>query len=37
VILVQLGTKTKYIWNDARIMMTWGLQRLRGGGVAMNW
>ncbi|MBK8091221.1 MAG: D-alanyl-D-alanine carboxypeptidase [Verrucomicrobiaceae bacterium] len=28
VILVQLGTKTKYIWNDARIMMTWGLQRL---------
>ncbi|MFM2143671.1 MAG: hypothetical protein RLZZ476_2215, partial [Verrucomicrobiota bacterium] len=28
---------TKYIWNDARIMMTWGLQRLRGGGVAMNW
>lgn len=37
VILVQLGTKTKYIWNDARLMMTWGLQRLRGGGVAANW
>lgn len=37
VILVQLGTKTKYIWDDARIMMSWGLQRLRGsGGVAMN-
>jgi len=29
VILVQLGTKTKYIWEDARIMMSWGLQRLR--------
>lgn len=29
VILVQLGTKTKYIWDDARIMMSWGLQRLR--------
>jgi len=38
VILVQLGTKTKYIWEDARIMMSWGLQRLRSrGGVAMNW
>ncbi len=37
VILVQLGTKTKYIWEDARIMMSWGLQRLRSsGGVAMN-
>jgi D-alanyl-D-alanine carboxypeptidase (penicillin-binding protein 5/6) len=36
VILVQLGTKTKYIWEDARIMMGWGLQRLRSsGGVAM--
>lgn len=35
VILVQLGTKTKYIWEDARIMMGWGLQRLRSrGGVA---
>jgi D-alanyl-D-alanine carboxypeptidase (penicillin-binding protein 5/6) len=32
VILVQLGTKTKYIWEDARIMMSWGLQRLRSGG-----
>jgi serine-type D-Ala-D-Ala carboxypeptidase (penicillin-binding protein 5/6) len=30
VILVQLGTKTKYIWNDARAMMAWGLQRARG-------
>jgi len=38
VILVQLGTKTKYIWDDARIMMTYGLQKLRsGGGVAFNW
>lgn len=38
VILVQLGTKTKYIWDDARLMMGWGLQRLRsGGGVAMAW
>lgn len=32
VILVQLGTKTKYIWQDARIMMSWGLQRLRSSG-----
>lgn len=32
VILVQLGTKTKYIWEDARIMMSWGLLRLRGSG-----
>ena len=38
VILVQLGTKTKYIWDDARVMMTYGLQKLRGrSGVAMNW
>lgn len=38
VILVQLGTKTKYIWDDARIMMSWGLQRLRSrGGVAAVW
>lgn len=38
VILVQLGTKTKYIWEDAQIMMSWGLQRLRSrGGVAMTW
>ena len=37
VILVQLGTKTKYIWEDGRIMMNWGLQRLRSsGGVAMT-
>ncbi|OYW77521.1 MAG: hypothetical protein B7Z37_03585 [Verrucomicrobia bacterium 12-59-8] len=37
VILVQLGTKTKYIWEDARIMMSWGLKRLgSSGGVAMN-
>jgi len=36
VILVQLGTKTKYIWEDARIMMSWGLHRQRyGSGVAM--
>lgn len=38
VILVQLGTKTKYIWDDARTMMTWGLLRLRShGGVASAW
>jgi D-alanyl-D-alanine carboxypeptidase (penicillin-binding protein 5/6) len=38
VILVQLGTKTKYIWDDARLMMNWGLQRARGRfGVAANW
>jgi serine-type D-Ala-D-Ala carboxypeptidase (penicillin-binding protein 5/6) len=27
VILVQLGTKTKYIWDDARLLMGWGLQQ----------
>lgn len=37
VILVQLGTKTKYIWEDARTMMYWGLQRARGSGIAANW
>lgn len=38
VILVQLGTKTKYIWDDARLMMSWGLNRLRQrGGIAMAW
>ena len=36
VILVQLGTKTKYIWDDGRLLMTWGLQRSRGGGLAMR-
>lgn len=37
VILVQLGTKTKYIWDDARLMMSWGLQRARSRfGVAAN-
>jgi D-alanyl-D-alanine carboxypeptidase (penicillin-binding protein 5/6) len=25
VILVQLGTKTKYIWNDGEALMRWGL------------
>jgi serine-type D-Ala-D-Ala carboxypeptidase (penicillin-binding protein 5/6) len=30
VILVQLGTKTKYIWNDGAAMMSWGLRRARG-------
>ena len=30
VILVQLGTKTKYIWNDGRALMNWGLARARG-------
>lgn len=33
VILVQLGTKTKYIWDDGRLLMTWGLQRAKGGGM----
>ena len=28
VILVQLGTKTKYIWDDARLMMSWGLRKM---------
>jgi D-alanyl-D-alanine carboxypeptidase (penicillin-binding protein 5/6) len=37
VILVQLGTKTKYIWNDARTLMTWGLQRAKSAGIAANW
>ncbi len=38
VILVQLGTKTKYIWDDARTMMSWGLRQIRyGGGVASVW
>lgn len=30
VILVQLGTKTKFIWNDGRTLMNWGLARARG-------
>lgn len=29
VILVQLGTKTKYIWDDARSLMSWGLRNMR--------
>lgn len=37
VILVQLGTKTKYIWDDARLLMTWGLRQIRSGGVASAW
>lgn len=36
VILVQLGTKTKYIWDDGRLLMTWGLQRSGGGGLAVR-
>ena len=27
VLLVQLGTKTKYIWDDGAAMMSWGLTR----------
>ena len=27
VLLVQLGTKTKFIWNDGAAMMGWGLRR----------
>jgi D-alanyl-D-alanine carboxypeptidase (penicillin-binding protein 5/6) len=38
VILVQLGTKTAYIWDDGRLMMSCGLQRLRSrSGVAFKW
>jgi serine-type D-Ala-D-Ala carboxypeptidase (penicillin-binding protein 5/6) len=29
VILIQLGTKTKYIWDDARSLMSWGLRNMR--------
>jgi serine-type D-Ala-D-Ala carboxypeptidase (penicillin-binding protein 5/6) len=36
VILVQLGTKTKYIWADARALMSWGLQRAKSGSLAAN-
>lgn len=28
VILVQLGTKTKYIWDDGALLMRWGLRQL---------
>jgi hypothetical protein len=28
VIVVQLGTKTQYIFNAARTLMTWGLRQL---------
>lgn len=34
VILVQLGTKTSYIWDDARLLMNWGLQHSKGGTLA---
>lgn len=36
VILVQLGTKTKYIWDDGRTLMSWGLQRARGSSFAFQ-
>lgn len=36
VILVQLGTKTKYIWDDGRLLMSWGLQRAKGGGLTAS-
>lgn len=36
VILVQLGTQTKYIWDDGRLLMTWGLQRAKGGGLTAS-
>lgn len=36
VILVQLGTRTKYIWNDGRLLMSWGLQRCQGSFLAWN-
>ncbi len=37
VILVQLGTKTRYIWDDARLLMSWGLKKASGGGLASAW
>jgi D-alanyl-D-alanine carboxypeptidase (penicillin-binding protein 5/6) len=33
VILIQLGTKTRYIWDDARVLMSWGLNKASGGGL----
>lgn len=36
VILVQLGTKTKYIWDDGRLLMNWGLQRAKGGSLTAS-
>lgn len=36
VILVQLGTRTKYIWDDGRLLMSWGLQRAHGSILAWN-
>lgn len=36
VILVQLGTQTKFIWNDGQTLMSWGLLRTRGSGLAMD-
>lgn len=36
VILVQLGTQTKYIWDDGRLLMTWGLQRSKPGGLTAS-
>lgn len=37
VILVQLGTQTKFIWDDAQALMEWGLRNSSGRGFAMNW
>jgi D-alanyl-D-alanine carboxypeptidase (penicillin-binding protein 5/6) len=37
VILVQLGTQTKYIWDDAQTLMSWGLSQTSSRGFAMNW
>lgn len=36
VILIQLGTQTKYIWDDAQVLMEWGLRNSVGRGFAMN-
>ncbi|TDU66508.1 D-alanyl-D-alanine carboxypeptidase (penicillin-binding protein 5/6) [Prosthecobacter fusiformis] len=36
VILVQLGTQTKYIWDDGRALMSWGLQRAKGGSLTAS-
>lgn len=36
VILIQLGTQTKYIWDDAQTLMEWGLRNSSSRGFAFN-
>lgn len=31
IILVQLGSKSKYLWDDSAKLLTWGMQQRRGG------